>query len=245
MPATQRCDIAAATAIVLAGGFGTRLAPVVPDRPKALAEVAGRPFLAYVLDRLATVGVRHVVLATGHRGEQVEAAFGDRHRDIRLVYSREREPAGTGGALALAAPFVQSATVLALNGDSLCDVDLRAFWAWHHARGSHATMVLADVPDARRYGHVTCDAGGRVVAFAEKGAGGPGTVNAGMYALHAGLLRTIPTDRAVSLEHDLLPAWIGRGLHGFASGGALLDIGTPEDFAAAGHRLDATRGVPT
>lgn len=222
------------TAVILAGGLGTRLYPVLADRPKALAEVRGRPFLAYLLDQLASADARHVVLCTGHMGEQLRAAFGDSYDGLKLVYSEEPSPRGTAGALRLALPLVRSDPVLAMNGDSFLDLDLNAFWAWHCARNATATVALARVSDPARYGQVSVDAGGVVLSFREKrGESSPGWINAGMYLIARSLLRTIPANGAVSLESEMFPAWIGRGLYGYQSDGRFLDIGTPHAYAQA------------
>src|ERR671910_3457055 len=116
---------------VLAGGLGTRLRPVVSDRPKALAEIHGRPFLAYLLDQLSTAGCSRVVLCTGHLGEQIERAFDKRYRNLQISYSRETRPLGTGGALRLALPDLLSDPVLVMNGDSFCATDLTSVRDWH------------------------------------------------------------------------------------------------------------------
>src|SRR5687767_8460671 len=112
------------TAAVLAGGLGSRLRPAVADRPKVLADVAGRPFLAYMLEQLAAAGMSRAVLLTGYRGDQVEAAFGPSFAGLRLAYSREPEPLDTAGALRYALPLLDRRTVLVLNGDSFCRLDL-------------------------------------------------------------------------------------------------------------------------
>lgn len=221
------------TAVVLAGGLGTRLAPVVGPRPKVLAQVLGRPFLAFLLDRLAASGIARVVLCTGYGGGQVRAYFGDRHGALALAYSREAAPLGTAGALRLALPLLDEDPVLALNGDSYCDADLAAVWAAHHASGAAATLVLAEVSDAARYGSVATDGDGRVVGFAEKTASGPGWVSAGIYVLARRVLEEIPRGRPVSLEREVLPRWIGRGLRAERSDGTFIDIGTPRAYAAA------------
>jgi D-glycero-alpha-D-manno-heptose 1-phosphate guanylyltransferase len=218
---------------ILAGGFGTRLLPVVSDRPKALAEIHGRPFLAYLLDQLSTAGSSRVVLCTGHRGEQIEQAFGERYRNLQILYSRERRPLGTGGALRLALPYLLSDPVLVINGDSFCATNLTSFWNWHATRGSQATMLLAEVPDTQRYGSVKIDHDGAVTQFAEKKQGGSGLINAGVYLLGRRVIDSIPEDTAVSLEHDVFPALMSQGLYGYQERGCFLDIGTPEDFAAA------------
>jgi histidinol-phosphate phosphatase family protein len=238
---TEGTELSNITAAVLAGGLGTRLRPVVADRPKVLAEIRGRPFLAYLLDRLAAAGLHSVVLCTGYRGGEVAHAFGDRYGSVRLVYSQEPQSLGTGGALRRALPHLVSDPVLVMNGDSLCVTDLKAFWEWHRYRGSGASMMLARVRRNERYGTVKIDADGRVVEFAEKKHGaGPGWINAGVYFLSQGFLRSIPNEINVSLEHDLFPRWIMDGVYGYCGLGRFLDIGTPEDFAAAENFLESS-----
>jgi NDP-sugar pyrophosphorylase family protein len=223
------------TAVILAGGLGTRLRPAVADRPKALAPVAGRPFITYLLDQLEATSVRRVVLLTGYRGDQVRRELGERYGRLTLAYSPEPSPLGTGGALRAAVPMIDSPTVLALNGDSYCGVDMAAFAAAHHRRGGGASLALTRVGDAGRYGRVKTDRGGRVTAFAEKQAGGgPGWVNAGVYLFERRLLEAAPAGRPASLEREWLPAWVAGGaVFGFRSAAPFLDIGTPESYAAA------------
>jgi histidinol-phosphate phosphatase family protein len=222
------------TAVVLAGGLGTRLRSRIADRPKVLAEIHGRPFLAFLLDQLAGSGCRSVVLCTGYLGEQVYRAFGKNYGPIQLFYSQEQQPLGTGGALGLAQGHIESNPVLVMNGDSYCDIDLRAFLDWHCQRQAMASMALTRVAQSDRYGRVKLDADARIVEFAEKQEGaGPGWINAGMYFLSQELLRSIPEAKTVSLERDVFPRWVGRGLYGYSSLSRFLDIGTPEDFSAA------------
>lgn len=227
-------SLANVTAAILVGGLGTRLRPVVSDRPKVLAEIHGRPFLAYLLDQLARAGITQVVLCTGYLGEQVQAQFGNAYRTLRLKYSPERMPLGTGGTLRLALPLIDSPVALALNGDSFCDANLNFFWDWHCQSGARATLLLTHVADAGRYGQVQVQANGAISGFREKQQqGGPGWINAGVYLIDRDWLADIPSDRAVSLEREIFPAWVGRGLYGWQSEGRFLDIGTPEAYAAA------------
>ena len=174
------------------------------------------------------------MLCTGYLVTQVQAVFGEVYSSLRLVYSQEVSPLGTGGALRLALPLFASDPVLVMNGDSFCEANLQAFWAWHGMQGASATLLLTKMPDTRRYGRVHVDTNGRVLRFDEKSDNiGPGWINAGIYVLSHRLLRTIPVMSAASLEYDVFPAWIDRGLYGFQSAGRFLDIGIPESYATA------------
>ena len=229
------------TAVILAGGFGTRLRSVVSDRPKVLAEVGGRPFLGYLLDQLVAEDVKSVVLCTGYLGEQVQDRLGTNYRTLALQYSREPQPLGTGGALRLALPMLDTDSVLVMNGDSYCDTRLDAFANWHAGRRPPATILLAETDDTRRYGRVQVDDQGRVLRFSEKTDDmDPGLVNAGIYLLSRTLIGSIAFGRAVSLEREVFPDWIGRGLCGFRGDGRLWDIGIPESYARAEAELGSS-----
>lgn len=242
-------DLATLPAAILCGGLGTRLRSVISDRSKVVADVAGRPFLSYLLSDLAAAGLRRAILCTGHQAESVQALYGATFDSLQLAYSHEPSPLGTGGALALAARRCDGDLLLALNGDSRCAVDLRGFFAHHAASGCPAALAVCQVPDTSTFGRVVFDASHRVNAFIEKGGPPPsasdaaavdrpvapqaGWVNAGVYLLPTAWLRSVPIDRPVSLERDLLPAWIARGITAFPVAGSLIDIGTPERLAAA------------
>jgi NDP-sugar pyrophosphorylase family protein len=232
--------------LVLAGGAGTRLRSALPGLPKPLAPVFGRPFVSRVLDRLRSAGVPRAVLCTGHLGGAVREALGDSWRGMALDYSREEEPLGTGGALRLGAGRTSTARLLATNGDSWCDADLDAFLDAHLRSGMPASILLAEVPDASRYGRVAVSRSGAVTGFEEKGSGGPGWINAGVYLIERGLLDRVPEGRFVSLERELFPLWIAGGLHGFRGGGRFIDIGTEASYgeAEAFFRGERRQGNP-
>lgn len=221
------------TAVILAGGLGTRLRSALPDSPKVLATVGGRPFVTYLLDQLSAFGVQQAILCVGYLGEQVRMALGERHDELILSYSVETQPLGTAGALAQALPLCAGDPVLALNGDSYCQADLGAWARWHAEKEAAASLLLVHQPDAMRFGQVVVDAEGRVVRFEEKGRSGAGWINAGLYLLSRRFLESIPTGRAVSIEREVYPAWTGRGLYAYSGGGRFLDIGTPESYAQA------------
>jgi NDP-sugar pyrophosphorylase family protein len=230
-------------AIILVGGEGTRLRSVVPETPKPLAPVAGRPFLEWLLRALHRQGVARVVLSTGVWAEQIEA-FVDRIRsarelDLDLECVRDPQPLGTGGALRNALAEVRTDRVLALNGDSYCAFDLRDLVHRHLERRARASLVLTRVTDTARFGSVTLDAGHRITDFREKSrSAGPGLVNAGVYLLEREALEEIPSGRNLSLERDVLPGWVGAALFGVVSEGSFIDIGTPESYARSHTFVD-------
>ncbi|OPY89950.1 MAG: D-glycero-alpha-D-manno-heptose 1-phosphate guanylyltransferase [Syntrophus sp. PtaU1.Bin208] len=219
-------------AFVLAGGFGTRLRSVVPDRQKVGVEIGGRPFLTYLFDQLIESDIRKVIIGAGYRGNELRELVGDAYGPLRLVYSIEQEPLGTAGALRLAAPLIHSDPVLVLNGDSYCRFELEDFMAFHSAKAADASILLTPMEDTSRYGRVLLDGTDRVVRFEEKGFHkGEGWINAGVYLLGASLIRSIPVGRAVSLEREIFPSL--TALFGLRVPGPFLDIGTPEDYARA------------
>lgn len=220
-------------AIILAGGFGTRLRGVVDDVPKPLAPVAGRPFLAWMLDALAAQGLRRVVLATGYRGDQIEATLGSTWRGMALAYSREPAPLGTGGALALALSAIEGDTLFALNGDTWLDLDYAAFASAAEYADVALGVALARVPDVARYGAVRTD-GARITGFEEKGGAGAGYINAGVYWLRREVLAGFKSGSAFSFEREVLePTVSGALVAGFTTTDGFIDIGVPEDYRRA------------
>jgi D-glycero-alpha-D-manno-heptose 1-phosphate guanylyltransferase len=219
---------------ILCGGAGTRLRAAVADRPKALAEVAGRPFLAWLLDLLDAQGFGRVVLCTGYRAEQIEAEFGASYKGLQLRYSPEPTSLGTGGALRFALPLLASETILGVNGDSYCQSDLGQFWRDHAESGAAASMLLSRVADSSRFGSVQVTGQGLVAGFQEKAAAaGPGWINAGIYLVRRALLEAIPSGVPCSLEREIFPAWVKTGLRGVKATGDFVDIGTPDSYRAA------------
>jgi phosphoheptose isomerase/UTP-glucose-1-phosphate uridylyltransferase len=225
-------------AVILSGGLGQRLRPVLSDRPKPLAEVDGRPFLEWLVLMLEAAGVRRIVLATGYMGEVIEQAMGDGRRfGLELTYSREPEPLGTAGALRLAADYMSSSPVLVLNGDSYCRFELGRMLTLHRDRHATATMWLQREADAGRFGSVELDRDGRIVRFLEKAGDNAGLISCGVYLVERAVIERIPTGRAVSLERDVFPGLAGHDLYGVVGNGTFLDIGTPQALAKADNLL--------
>lgn len=220
-------------AAILAGGLGTRLHTVTKGLPKPLAEVAGHPFIEYVLRQVGRAGIQEVVLCTGHRADLVAETLGDGHRlGLSISYSAEEELLGTGGALKRAASMLGNATFLVMNGDSFFDIPLEELFAFHVSHDGMPTIALAQTTSTARFGNVRIDARYRVTDFAEKSAsGGPGLINAGLYVFGPAVLDLIPDRQPVSLERDVFPQLIRSGLLGRPFDGFFVDIGVPSDYA--------------
>jgi D-glycero-alpha-D-manno-heptose 1-phosphate guanylyltransferase len=224
-------------AVVLAGGLGTRLRERVPELPKPMAPVAGRPFLEYLLDRLVKGGVREICLSVGYRSEAVMAHFGHAYRGAAIRYAVEAEPLGTGGAIAHAAQGADP--VLVLNGDTLLDIDYGALLRWYAEASARVAMVLRAVPDVARYGSVLV-ADGRVSGFLEKGRGGPGLINAGVYIVQPEVFAAFGLSGKFSFEADLLQAHCAAlSPRAWVADAYFIDIGVPEDYDRAQHELPA------
>lgn len=231
-------------ALILAGGLGTRLASVVGDRAKPVAEVAGRPFVVHVLAQIERcAAIDRVTLCVGHRADSVERALGKRFGRLPLRYSREAQPLGTGGAIrhALGGDPARAAS-LAMNGDSFLGIRLERLVAYHRAARSWLTLALARVADGSRFGAAQLQ-GDRIVAFREKGVSGPAWINAGIYVLSGEAKRALrDSPRRFSFERDVLTPWCAEGrVRGMKSRARFLDIGTPEDYARAASVLARNR----
>jgi D-glycero-alpha-D-manno-heptose 1-phosphate guanylyltransferase len=221
-------------AIVLAGGLGTRLRSVVPDLPKPMAEVAGKPFLWWVLRRLEEQGVADVYLSVGYKRETIAGYFGDAFNAMRLHYVIEDEPLGTGGAIAKAFAQIPGDEAFVLNGDTMALLDLAALSAAGREGAADVTMAVAHLDDAARYGAVDYEptVARRVVGFREKGQTGPGYINAGVYWLRRDALARYALPQRYSFEQDFLHAHLADlQVHAVPSVSDFIDIGVPEDYA--------------
>ena len=244
---------ASTAAIILAGGLGTRLRSAVPDLPKPMAPIAGRPFLAHQMDHWIAQGVRHFVLSVGYRAAAISAHFGRSYRGAALDYVVETTPLGTGGALLLAAAqltqsthWIQSAPdapALLLNGDTYFDVQLAALQAHARALDAQWCLALFRSTDAQRYLGVDVGPDGRLHGLrstAPTSAQGQ-LANGGVYLFHPAALHGLQVEpsRPVSLENELFPQWLAQGQRfaGLECRGAFIDIGVPDDYARAASVL--------
>ncbi|MGH9184189.1 MAG: sugar phosphate nucleotidyltransferase [Acidimicrobiales bacterium] len=237
-------------AVVLVGGFGTRLQPLTCTTPKQMLPVAGRPLIERVLEHLGGHGVEEAVLSLGYRPEVFTQAYpGGTCAGVRLRYAVEAEPLDTAGAIRFAAAHAGiDDRFLVVNGDVLSDLDLGALVDFHRAAGAEGTISLTRVEDPSPFGVVTTTGAGRVTAFVEKPAPGaaPGDlVSAGHYVLEPSVLDRIPGGRPVSVEREVFPAMVEEGtLHARAGGTYWLGVDTPERYLQASlDLLDGAGGV--
>lgn len=224
------------TAIILAGGFGTRLQSVVSNVPKPMAPVNGLPFLTYQLRFLKHFGIKNIIFSVGHLHEIITAYYKNEFEGLTIDYVIEEKPLGTGGGIKLAIQKASSEIVLALNGDSFFDFDLNQFYNNHLLANSLFSLALRQVPDASRYGTILTDQNNRIISFKEKnGLSESGIINAGIYILNKEhyLLNTSGFD-TFSIEKDFFEKQCNHlAIKGFKADGYFIDIGIPEDYNKA------------
>ena len=223
-------------AILLCGGMGTRLRSVVSDRPKPMADICGKPFLQYLLEMLRDKGITEVIFALGYMGEMIEEYFQDGSAfGLKIAYSYEEDPLGTGGAIRNALPKIMEEEVLVLNADTYFPMDYQGLYRFHQENDGDFSLATRAVPDISRYGAVRRDAAGRILAWNEKleDGGQPlaGEINGGIYVMKKSLIAEIPEGKQ-SLEQDCIPKWLSEGkrIFGLPFDGYFMDIGIPKDY---------------
>ncbi|WP_308579336.1 nucleotidyltransferase family protein [Oribacterium sinus] len=223
-------------AILLCGGMGTRLRSVVSDRPKPMADICGKPFLQYLLEMLREKGITEVIFALGYMGEMIEEYFQDGSAfGLKIAYSYEEDPLGTGGAIRNALPKIMEEEVLVLNADTYFPMDYQGLYRFHQENDGDFSLATRAVPDISRYGAVRRDAAGRILAWNEKleDGGQPlaGEINGGIYVMKKSLIAEIPEGKQ-SLEQDCVPKWLSEGkrIFGLPFDGYFMDIGIPKDY---------------
>jgi D-glycero-alpha-D-manno-heptose 1-phosphate guanylyltransferase len=217
-------------AVILLGGLGTRLRELHPDLPKALAPVAGKPFLDRQLSWLSDQDVASVILAAGYRAEQIEEHVASTWANrLEIVASVEPAPLGTGGAIRYCRQHLRPETVLVMNGDTLLPhLELKTFVSAHRASKATATIAVVPMKQPDRYGTVETNSAGAILRFREKASIARGLVNGGYYLLEENIIRQLPDGRAISLEQELFPVLAEEGnLFAAEIPPPLLDMGTP------------------
>ncbi len=218
-------------AIILAGGFGTRLQSVVSDIPKPMAQVGEKPFLYYILRYLESFGIERTVLSVGYRHEFISQYFGDRFGAMELFYAIENQPLGTGGAVKYASEMIQANRFFLFNGDSFFRTDLEKLNDLHNQRNAKITLSLKEMQNFDRYGSVVMDTSGLISAFNEKRYCESGLINTGIYVIEKHIVANFP-EQKFSLEKDILEKEVANSsVYGRVFDGFFIDIGIPEDYS--------------
>ena len=228
-------------ALILAGGFGTRLSHIISDLPKPMAPINGTPFLSFLLNKLIAARIEHVVLSTGYLHESIFSYFGSSYKGLQISYSKEDVPLFTGGAIALGAHKIESDSFLVLNGDTFFDIDFEVFAKFHTSKQTLLSIALRQVEDTSRFGSVIIDEQHKIINFTEKGnAVKAGLINGGIYIIDKTIFKKISLPEKFSFEKELLETWYHRfDFFGYPCCNYFIDIGIPEDYARAQYELPA------
>jgi len=220
-------------AIILAGGLGTRLRKVVKDVPKPMADINGKPFLWYLLNYLNNQGIEKVILSVGYKYEIIKSYFGDKFKNLKIIYSIEKELLGTGGAIKKALSLVEGDEAFVLNGDTFFDIDLNNFYNLHKNKKSILSIALKYMCNFSRYGRVLINENNKIIAFEEKKFYKEGYINGGIYILKKDIFKgtELESKNKFSLEKDLLENYYKvSNFYGFPFNAFFIDIGIPEDY---------------
>lgn len=225
-------------AIILAGGLGTRLRSAVPDLPKCMAEVNGKPFLSYVINFLQSEGITHFIFSLGYKSEAITAFLTNDFASLSMQTLIEEEPLGTGGAIKKALAAAKSEHVLVANGDTLFKVDIELLAAIQSLSGANCTLSLKPMQDFDRYGVVEIDECSMIKSFKEKKFYKSGLINGGIYAINKNRFLKEKLPDRFSFESEYLEKFYqSRRMFGLVQDEYFIDIGIPEDYAKAQEEL--------
>lgn len=221
-------------AIILAGGLGTRLRAAVPDLPKCMAPVNGRPFLAYVIKYLQEQGIDKFIFSLGYRSEAFTQFICETLPAGNYQLVLEDEPLGTGGAIRLAMQYAVTEDVAVVNGDSICKVNIPAQGEFHKSRKAICTLALKPMKNFERYGVVELNTDNTIALFREKQQYTAGLINAGVYLINNEKFSALTFPEKFSFETDCLQKYYHiNNFYGFIQDGYFIDIGIPEDYQRA------------
>lgn len=220
--------------IILAGGFGTRLQSVVKDVPKAMAEVAGKPFLEHIFNYLESEGINHIVLSLGYKSEIIIEWLATQNRSFDISYVVEKEPLGTGGALEFAFSEIRSNKAFILNGDTFFDIDMNKLIHFHQDKEADLSIALKPMEQFDRYGSVEIDSKQRIIQFNEKKYQDKGLINGGVYLVNKDIFSKLDLPEKYSFEKDVMESQLKNLLiYGYIQDKYFIDIGIPTDFEKA------------
>ena len=219
-------------AIILAGGLGTRLRSVVPDLPKPMADINGKPFLSYLLKELSDSFFDKIILAVGYKSDFIQKYFGDSYENIPIVYSRELQPMGTGGAIKQAMRFCTEDYVFILNGDTFFRVDFNSLLDTCKKNDASIAVAVKYLENTGRYGRVIAEEN-RAVSFEEKKSSERGLINGGIYCVKKSLQELMPEGKFSFESKFLQNVDSSLNIAIYESEGYFIDIGVPEDYERA------------
>lgn len=219
-------------AIILAGGLGTRLSSHLPGVPKSMADISGRPFLEYLLDHLIKNNINEVMISVHHLKEKIINHFGNDYKSIKISYSIEPEPLGTGGAILNSMNSLNyDDKFLVINGDCFQNIYHRDFY--NKNKDNNLSLVIREAEDTSRYGRIEIN-GNSIISFEEKGITGKGYINAGCYLIDSKWFRALELPQKFSFENDFMKKYVGKiDVPYYIADGYFIDIGIPEDYLKA------------
>ena len=224
------------TAIILAGGMGTRLKTIISDLPKPMAPIMNVPFLTYQLNYLKHFGIKKVIFSVGYLSEKIIAHYNQSFENINIEYSIEKNPLGTGGGIRMAMSNLKEDLVLILNGDSFFDLNLEQFYNLHLEQKAEFSLALRYVNNSERYGNIEFNSSNQITSFIEKNQlNQSGYINAGVYILSKKLyLQNTKPNINFSIEKDFFEKQLNQLIiKGFEFKDYFIDIGIPEDYLKA------------
>lgn len=240
-------DLKDVDVLILCGGKGERLRSAVPDKPKVLADINGKPFLEILIENLASYGFKRIILSVGYLKEQIINHFKDypstrfkiydfkfKKPDLKIEFSEENIPLGTGGAVKKVESFIKSDHFMVMNGDAFFDLDFEKFHIHHLENDALISIALTEIEDVSDCGVVDLSGDGRITDFKEKTLTKmPGLINAGVYLMRKDIFSHMPTEDSFSLEYDVFPKILKHACYGFIGEGKFIDIGIPERYEKA------------
>lgn len=227
---------------ILCGGSGKRLRRLHPDVPKPMVKMGQRPFLDIIITHMASFGFRRFILGLGYKGDFIRRYYSRKPVEgLKIIFSQEDKPLGTAGAVKKAKALIGSSCFFVLNGDSFCQFKPQDFLSFHKRKKALATILLKRLTgDIKDYGKVKIDRSSRIISFQEKnGNAKKCLISSGVYLFDKKIFSLMPRQGSFSLEHDLFPNAIGKGLFGYTGCGYFIDIGTPDRYFKAKTHFEA------
>lgn len=222
--------------VILCGGLGTRISDIFPDTPKTLLKFKKNTFLDILIEELNSFGFKNFILAVGHLKEKIKNHKFNSSKNLKIHFSQENIPLGTGGALKNAEKFLKADVVLVINGDSFCKVDYLDLINFHIDKKSLITVVLSKKTRRKDGGNVVLGENEKISRFSEKKGKGL-LINAGIYLMNKEVFKLMPGGKKFSLEYDFFPKILKKGCFGYRVDADLIDIGTPQRYKKAQRLL--------